>query len=489
LRSFHADSTLPGLFSPILLQIEPNMSNKHKGIWFAVSLLGAVIVVGGVLYRERLVDWWAPRQHPPQERAEPSAAGTIHEFKHPSMVTVPIPEYTVKVGKVPAPAAPPVDREEARVKAPAPETPPGGQEQPKAPQPPAPVEILPPQPLPAVPEKASQPERRQAFGLYQSLDFIVRRDEPFEVRGRKLTIAELEAHLGAALPQVAAGAANCVQAKPALAERQAGASGIRKAGGRSAAKRLQGRAPKQSGQPTGLAPAGSVPAARGPVAGDSGPEKDVLEGLVREVQQQLESALHATAVKRQEALRKAYDSADLLASNLRQQVCAPAAPQAAAPGVASAADATEAAGPSSPPNPEQAGPTYYGIRLVRPGENIWEIHYAVIREYFARRNLILPPAADERYPNGRSSGLARLLKFIEPLVSVYDLDNNCRQSNLNLIYPYHALVFFNISELFATLDQVQPEDLKELHFLSDRLWLKQRGEHRYLLDPSQPLPE
>lgn len=135
---------------------------------------------------------------------------------------------------------------------------------------------------------------------------------------------------------------------------------------------------------------------------------------------------------------------------------------------------------------------YYGVRLVRPGENVWKIHYGVIREYFARRGIALPPRADQPRSDGRSSGLGRLLKFLESIVHVYDTQHNRLVDDINLLQPQNLIVFFNISEVFAALDQLNAQDLEALRYLGSTLQLRGPTQSRVLLNRKdlqpQPLP-
>lgn len=221
------------------------------------------------------------------------------------------------------------------------------------------VQNLPPAPpLPAVPPQYNQKQRREAFQLKESVDHIVLKDEPFEVNGKKITIAEIEGRVK--------GKAEQVELLPAIRESDVGGV-IRK-----------------------------------PVAGISAP-------------------------------------------------------------------------------PAQA-PSYYGVRVVRPGENIWNIHYAIVREYFARRHVSLPMIADEPAPDGRSSGIGRLLKFIEGVVYVYNIQQNRLESDLNVVHPYGILIFFKISDLFAALDQLKPADLPRLRYVNNSLQVQGPAETRDLLD-------
>lgn len=128
------------------------------------------------------------------------------------------------------------------------------------------------------------------------------------------------------------------------------------------------------------------------------------------------------------------------------------------------------------------GTSYYGVRVVRSGENLWDIHYAIIREYFERRQVLLPMTADEPQPDGKSSGVGRLLKFIEGVVRIYDVQCRRAENDLDLIHPEHMLVYFKISELFDALDQLKAEDMRWLRYVKHQLLLDRPREQRELLD-------
>ncbi|MEJ5364337.1 MAG: hypothetical protein WHS86_04490 [Desulfosoma sp.] len=146
---------------------------------------------------------------------------------------------------------------------------------------------------------------------------------------------------------------------------------------------------------------------------------------------------------------------------------------------------------------EQKRPTlYYGVRSVRPGENLWRIHYGVVREYFARRGIELPNRADQPRADGRSSGVGRILKFLEGIVYVYNTRENRLVEDLDLLYPNDLIVFFKISEVFQALDQVNAEELDAVRYLGPTLQVKAPSKSRVLLNqkdlkdqPPPPVPE
>jgi hypothetical protein len=101
----------------------------------------------------------------------------------------------------------------------------------------------------------------------------------------------------------------------------------------------------------------------------------------------------------------------------------------------------------------------WGVHLVRPGENLWDIHYRLLREYLKSRGVILPPDADQPNPQGYSSGVGKILKFAEHMVGVYNLKTGKMSSNLDLLEPGQKVVVFNLSEIFEQLSKIDPHDL------------------------------
>lgn len=119
---------------------------------------------------------------------------------------------------------------------------------------------------------------------------------------------------------------------------------------------------------------------------------------------------------------------------------------------------------------------YYGVRVVRPAENVWSIHYGIFREYMVRRGMEIAPAADRPLPDGRSSGVGRLLKFMEDMVLVYDVEEERMVKNIHVIQPHTVLAFFNISDLFAAFDQLSPATLLSLRYVDREIFIEKPEE-------------
>ncbi len=117
----------------------------------------------------------------------------------------------------------------------------------------------------------------------------------------------------------------------------------------------------------------------------------------------------------------------------------------------------------------------WGVHLIRPGDNLWQIHYALLREYLAKRGVNLPPRADQPTPQGTSSGVGKVLKFAEHMVGVYNFKTGHMDRNLNLLEPGEKVVVFNLSEIFEQLAQIQPADLEGVMYDGRVLLFPKRG--------------
>ncbi|MFH1057715.1 MAG: hypothetical protein V1797_03415 [Pseudomonadota bacterium] len=103
--------------------------------------------------------------------------------------------------------------------------------------------------------------------------------------------------------------------------------------------------------------------------------------------------------------------------------------------------------------------TAWGVYAVRPGDSLWKIHYALLREYMASRGYDLPLRSDQPVASGLSSGVGKILKFAEHMVGVYNLKTGHMTRDLDLLEPGQKVVVFNLSEIFDQLAQVDPKEL------------------------------
>jgi hypothetical protein len=127
--------------------------------------------------------------------------------------------------------------------------------------------------------------------------------------------------------------------------------------------------------------------------------------------------------------------------------------------------------PRVPSGPGEA----YGIYIVRPGDNIWNIHFRFLKDYFSHRNIELAAGADEPDKSGRSSGVGKILKFSENMVYIYNLRERRLDVDLNLLQPLSKIVVFNMAEVFSLLDPIDYSRVDRIRFDGDTLWIPAEG--------------
>jgi hypothetical protein len=123
-------------------------------------------------------------------------------------------------------------------------------------------------------------------------------------------------------------------------------------------------------------------------------------------------------------------------------------------------------------------PTEFGIHVVRPGDNIWNIHFRILREYFSNKGISLSPRADQPAPTGESTGVGKILKFSENLVHIYNLKTGNIEADINLIAPNEKIVVYNMSAVFALLEKLDHSQINLIQFDGDTLWLPAAGNGR-----------
>ncbi|MDD2388381.1 MAG: hypothetical protein PHP23_01425 [Desulfobacterales bacterium] len=113
----------------------------------------------------------------------------------------------------------------------------------------------------------------------------------------------------------------------------------------------------------------------------------------------------------------------------------------------------------------------YGIYIVQPGDNIWNIHYRFLKSYFGHRGIALSPVADEPDIKGHSSGVGKILKFSETMVYIYNVKDRKLEADIHLIYPLSKIVVFNMKELFTLLDQIDYPRANHIQFDGETIWI------------------
>ena len=114
----------------------------------------------------------------------------------------------------------------------------------------------------------------------------------------------------------------------------------------------------------------------------------------------------------------------------------------------------------------------YGIYVVQPGDNIWNIHFNILKEYYyMSREIAVAPDADEPLNRGRSSGVGKILKFSETMVIIYNLIDEQVVDDIDLLEPLSKIVIYNIGQVFALLKQVNYESVDQIHFDGRTIWI------------------
>jgi len=110
----------------------------------------------------------------------------------------------------------------------------------------------------------------------------------------------------------------------------------------------------------------------------------------------------------------------------------------------------------------------YGVYVVQHADNVWNIHFSFLKEYFDKRKISVSPVSDE--PNrGRSSGVGKLLKFSEQMVYIYNLEEHRLDMNLNLIHPLSKIVVFNLGKAFSLLEQIDYRNVNRIQFDGEKI--------------------
>lgn len=113
----------------------------------------------------------------------------------------------------------------------------------------------------------------------------------------------------------------------------------------------------------------------------------------------------------------------------------------------------------------------YGIHVVQPSDNIWDIHFRLLKDYYEHKAIQLSPLADEPDHFGRSSGVGKILKFSEHMVYIYNLKDGKLETELDLIYPLTKVVIYNMAYIYALLDRIDYKDVNRIEFDGETLWL------------------
>jgi len=106
-----------------------------------------------------------------------------------------------------------------------------------------------------------------------------------------------------------------------------------------------------------------------------------------------------------------------------------------------------------PPPSVRKSVVYYGVYVVRPGDNLWNIHFNFLKEYFKHRGITLSPTDDEAAA-GRSTGVAKILKYAETMVHIFNMKTKKLDHDLDMLAPHEKVVIFNLTHLNNILGPV-----------------------------------
>lgn len=113
----------------------------------------------------------------------------------------------------------------------------------------------------------------------------------------------------------------------------------------------------------------------------------------------------------------------------------------------------------------------FGIYVVKPNDNLWNIHFRFLKDYFDNKNIRLSPLADKPNSRGFSSGVGKILKFSENVVYIFNVRERKLDVNLNLLYPESEIVLFHMAEILSLLDQIDLENVNKIRFDGENLWI------------------
>ncbi len=113
----------------------------------------------------------------------------------------------------------------------------------------------------------------------------------------------------------------------------------------------------------------------------------------------------------------------------------------------------------------------YGIYVVQPGDNIWNIHFNILKEYYQSKDIRLDPSADEPREDGSSTGIGKILKFSETMVIIYNLIDKEIQTNIDLIQPLSKIVVYNMEEVFSLLEEINYKNVNRIQFDGKTIWI------------------
>ena len=113
----------------------------------------------------------------------------------------------------------------------------------------------------------------------------------------------------------------------------------------------------------------------------------------------------------------------------------------------------------------------YGIYVVRENDNIWNIHFSFLKNFFQHKGVLLEAQSDEPDKKGVSSGVGKILKFSEHMVYIYNIKERKLDVDLDLLYPLSKIVIFNMGEVFSLLNQIDYDHISQIQYDGETIWI------------------
>lgn len=113
----------------------------------------------------------------------------------------------------------------------------------------------------------------------------------------------------------------------------------------------------------------------------------------------------------------------------------------------------------------------YGVYVVQPGDNLWNIHFGILRDYYAARGISVETGADEPGSSGMSSGVGKILKFSETMVIIYNMVEEKVVQDINLLEPLSKVVVYNMEAVFNLLKDINYDNVNRIQFDGRNIWI------------------
>ena len=86
-------------------------------------------------------------------------------------------------------------------------------------------------------------------------------------------------------------------------------------------------------------------------------------------------------------------------------------------------------------------------------------HFRIIQDYYGARGVSISSQADEPQNKGYSSGIGKLLKFSEAIVTIYNLLEKTVVTDIDLLEPLSKIVVYNMNEVFSLLQEIDYDNV------------------------------